>query len=329
MKGIAIRQPGGPEMLEWIECPEPQPAAGECLIAVEASGLNRPDLLQRRGLYPPPAGVSALPGLEVAGRILSGDPAALNVAGLQIGDAVVALVAGGGYAERCVAPVSQCLPLPAGWTMEEGAGLPETFFTVWSNLFDQGALQAGETVLIHGGSSGIGTTAIQLAKAFGARVVVTVGAAEKAAACRDLGADEAIVYRTQDFVSETLRFTGGRGADLILDMVGGDYLSRGQRCLAEDGRLQLIAVQGGSKAELDAGLLLRKRQRIAGSTLRARSEAFKAGIASRLKAKVWPLLSTRQVRVVLSRVFASQEVMLAHETLEAGAHVGKLVLRWN
>ncbi|MBH9553820.1 NAD(P)H-quinone oxidoreductase [Inhella gelatinilytica] len=329
MKGIAIRQPGGPEVLEMIECPEPRTGEGECLIGVVASGLNRPDLLQRRGLYPPPPGCSSLPGLEVAGHVLSGDPAALRAQGLAVGDAVMALVGGGGYAERCVASVSHCLPLPAGWTLEEGAGLPETFFTVWSNLFDQGNLRAGETLLIHGGSSGIGTTAIQLAKAFGAHVLVTVGNKEKAAACCALGADAAILYREEDFVSEVLALTSGRGADLILDMVGGDYLGRDQRCLAEDGRIQVIAVQGGTKAEVDAGLLLRKRQRIAGSTLRPRANAFKAAIAEQLRHRVWPLLVTRQIKPVLAAVFPAADVVRAHEALEAGAHVGKLVLRWN
>lgn len=329
MKGIAIRQPGGPEVLELIECAEPQAGAGECLIAVEASGLNRPDLLQRRGLYPAPPGASELPGLEVAGRIVSGDADALQAAGLQIGEAVVALVAGGGYAERCVAPVAQCLPLPAGWTMEEGAGLPETYFTVWSNLFDQGGLKAGDVVLVHGGSSGIGTTAIQLAHAFGARVLVTVGSEAKAMACLALGAELAINYREQDFVAAVLDATAQRGADLILDMVGGPYLNRDLRCLAEDGRVQLIAVQGGTQSEIDAGLLLRRRLKVAGSTLRARSPAFKAAIAAQLRAKVWPLLAARRIRPVLAQSFDAAEAAEAHRTLEAGVHVGKLALRWN
>lgn len=329
MRAIAIRQPGGPEVLELIECAEPRAGVGECLIAVEASGLNRPDLLQRRGLYPPPPGVSELPGLEVAGRILDGDVQALRAAGLEIGRAVVALVAGGGYAERCVAPVAQCLPLPTGWTMEEGAGLPETFFTVWSNLFDQAGLKAGDVVLVHGGSSGIGTTAIQLARCFGARVLVTVGSESKAMACHALGAELAINYREQDFVAAVLDATGQRGADLILDMVGGPYLNRDLRCLAEDGRVQLIAVQGGTQSEVDAGLLLRRRLTVAGSTLRARSPAFKAAIAQQLRDKVWPLMEARRVRPVMAQSFAAADVVRAHETLEAGVHVGKLVLSWN
>ncbi|MBB5205322.1 NADPH2:quinone reductase [Inhella inkyongensis] len=329
MRGIAIAQAGGPEVLEMIECPDPVPAAGECLIVVRASGLNRPDLLQRRGLYPAPAGVSALPGLEVAGHIVGGDPQALHAAGLAVGDAVVALVAGGGYAEQCVAPVSQCLPLPQGWTMEEGASLPETLFTVWSNVFDQAGLRAGDVLLVHGGSSGIGTTAIQLAKAFGARVLVTVGNEAKASACRALGAELAINYREQDFVRAALDATGQRGVDVVLDMVGGEYLGRDLRCLAEDGRVQLIAVQGGSKAELDAGLLLRRRLTVAGSTLRARSLAYKAAIAEKLRERVWPLLNTRRIRPVLHQVFAAEQVVQAHQTLEEGAHIGKLVLRWN
>lgn len=329
MKAVAIRQPGGPEVLELIECAEPQAGAGECLIAVEASGLNRPDLLQRRGLYPPPAGISALPGLEVAGRVVGGCSDELRAAGFQLGDAVVALVAGGGYAERCTAPLGQCLPLPQGWTMEEGAGLPETYFTVWSNLFDQGRLSGGQSVLIHGGSSGIGTTAIQLAKAFGARVLVTVGSAAKAQACLALGADLAINYRDQDFVSETLAFTGRRGVDLVLDMVAGSYLGRNLQCLTDDGRVQVIAVQGGVQAELDVGLLLRRRLTVAGSTLRARPVAFKAAVATQLREKVWPLMADRRIRPVLAQVFPATDAVDAHRALEAGAHIGKLVLRWN
>ena len=329
MKAIAIRQPGGPEVLEMIECAGPQLVTGECLIAVEASGLNRPDLLQRRGMYPPPEGVSALPGLEVAGRIVGACPDDLQAAGFQLGDAVVALVAGGGYAEQCAAPLAQCLPLPPGWTMAEGAGLPETFFTVWSNLFDQGRLAAGQTVLIHGGSSGIGTSAIQLAKAFGARVLVTVGSAAKAQACLALGADLAINYREQDFVSEVLGFTAQRGVDLVLDMVAGPYLGRNLQCLADDGRVQVIAVQGGVKAELDAGMLLRRRLIVAGSTLRSRPVAFKAAVAMQLREKVWPLLAERRIRPVLSRVFPAAAVVEAHRALEAGAQIGKLVLHWD
>lgn len=328
MRGIGIAQPGGPEVLTLGEHPEPQAGAGECLIRVQASGINRPDVLQRKGLYPPPPGASMLPGLEVAGVIESGDLQALQAAGLAVGDPVCALVAGGGYAEYCVAPVAQCLPVPAGWSLIEAAGLPETCFTVWSNLFDQGGLKAGDRVLVHGGSSGIGVTAIQLAKAFGARVWVTVGSSEKAAACLALGADGAINYREQDFVAEGLAAAGGQGFDLILDMVAGSYIARNQQVLAEEGRLLVIAVQGGSKAELDAGVLLRKRQRISGNTLRTRPVAFKAAIAAQLRARVWPLLASGSIRPVLHRVWPAAQAVEAHRELEAGAHVGKLVLSW-
>ncbi|WP_374433240.1 NAD(P)H-quinone oxidoreductase [Inhella sp.] len=328
MRGIGFAQPGGPEVLTLGEHPEPQAGAGECLIRVVASGVNRPDVLQRKGLYPPPPGISLLPGLEVAGFIESGDADALQAAGLSVGDAVCALVAGGGYAERCMAPIAQCLPVPEGWSLVEAAGLPETCFTVWSNLFDQGGLRAGDRVLIHGGSSGIGVSAIQLAKAFGAQVWVTVGHADKTKACLALGADGAINYREQDFVAEGLRATQGQGFDLILDMVAGPYIARDQQVLAEEGRLLVIAVQGGTKAELDAGTLLRKRQRISGNTLRSRPAAFKAAIAAQLRAKVWPLLAQGAVRPVIHRVWPAAQAAEAHRELEAGAHVGKLVLSW-
>lgn len=328
MRGIAIAQPGGPEVLTLGEHPEPLAGAGECRIRVMASGVNRPDVLQRKGLYPAPPGASPLPGLEVAGIIESGDTEALRAMGLAVGDAVCALVAGGGYAELCVAPVAQCLPVPTGWSLSEAAGLPETYFTVWSNLFDQGGLKRGDRVLIHGGSSGIGVAAIQLAKAFGAQVWVTVGSAAKAQACLDLGAEGAINYREQDFVAEGLAATAGRGFDLVLDMVAGPYVARNQQVLAEEGRILVIAVQGGSKAELDAGALLRKRQRISGSTLRSRPEAFKAAIAAQLRAKVWPLLNQGQVRPVLHRVWPAAQAADAHREMETGAHIGKLVLAW-
>lgn len=328
MKAIAISRPGGPEVLQLIERADPVAGVGECLIAVEAYGLNRPDVLQRKGAYPPPAGASDLPGLEVAGRILGGDAAALVAAGLQPGDAVCALVAGGGYAERCVAPVGQCLPVPAGWSMAEAASLPETFFTVWSNVFERAALQPGESLLVHGGSSGIGVTAIQLAKALGSRVLVTVGTAEKAAACVRLGADVAINYREQDFVAEAKAATGGRGVDVILDMVAGDYVARNVQCLADDGRAVIIAVQGGVKAEFDAGQVLRRRLSITGSTLRPRSLAFKAGIARALRERVWPLLAQRRIAPVIYRELPAAEAAQAHALMESGEHVGKIVLSW-
>lgn len=328
MRAIAISQPGGPEVLQLQTLPEPQAGAGECLIAVEAYGINRPDVLQRKGAYPPPAGASPLPGLEVAGRIVSGDAAALAAAGLRVGDAVCALVAGGGYAERCVAPVEQCLPVPEGWSMAEAASLPETFFTVWSNVFERATLKAGESTLIHGGSSGIGVTAIQLAKAFGARVLVTVGSAAKAQACLQLGADVAINYREQDFVAEVKAATQGRGVDVILDMVAGDYIGRGVQCLADDGRMVIIAVQGGVKAEFDAGQVLRRRLTISGSTLRPRSLAFKAGIARALKERVWPLLASRTIAPVIYQQLPADQAAQAHALMESGEHVGKIVLVW-
>lgn len=328
MKAIAISRPGGPEVLQLIERTDPVAGVGECLIAVEAYGINRPDVLQRKGAYPPPAGASDLPGLEVAGRILGGDAAALAAAGLQPGDAVCALVAGGGYAERCVAPVGQCLPVPAGWSMAEAASLPETFFTVWSNVFERAALQPGESLLVHGGSSGIGVTAIQLARALGSRVLVTVGTAEKAAACVRLGADVAINYREQDFVAEAKAATGGRGVDVILDMVAGDYVARNVQCLADDGRAVIIAVQGGVKADFDAGQVLRRRLSITGSTLRPRSLAFKAGIARALRERVWPLLAQRRIAPVIYRELPAAEAAQAHALMESGEHVGKIVLSW-
>ena len=329
MKAIAITRPGGPDVLQLIDYPAPVAGAGECLIAVEAYGVNRPDVLQRKGAYPPPPGASELPGLEVAGRIVAGDVAALAAAGFRIGDAVCALVAGGGYAELCTAPIPQCLPVPEGWSMAEAASLPETFFTVWSNVFERARLQAGESILIHGGSSGIGVTAIQLAKAMGAaKVIVTVGNAAKAQACLDLGADLAINYREQDFVAEVLAATGSRGVDVVLDMVAGDYVARNVQCLAEDGRAVIIAVQGGVKAEFDAGLVLRKRLTISGSTLRPRPVSFKAGIAKALRERVWPLLEARRIEPVIYKQFKAEEAAQAHALMESGEHVGKLVLSW-
>ncbi len=328
MKAIAISRPGGPEVLQLIERPDPVAGLGELLIAVEAYGINRPDVLQRKGAYPPPAGASDLPGLEVAGRIVAGDAAELAAAGLKLGDAVCALVAGGGYAQLCVAPIAQCLPVPAGWSMAEAASLPETFFTVWSNVFERARLQPGESLLVHGGSSGIGVTAIQIAKALGSRVLVTVGTADKAEACLKLGADVVINYKTQDFVAEVKAATEGRGVDVILDMVAGAYVERGVQCLADDGRMVIIAVQGGVDARFDAGAVLRRRLTISGSTLRPRSLAFKAGIASALRERVWPLLVSRAVVPVIYRTFAADQAAAAHGLMESGEHVGKIVLSW-
>ncbi|SFR78455.1 NADPH2:quinone reductase [Mitsuaria sp. PDC51] len=328
MKAIAITQPGGPEVLQLIERADPVAGAGECLIRVQAYGINRPDVLQRKGAYPPPAGASDLPGLEVAGVVEAGDAQALAEAGLKVGDAVCALVAGGGYAELCVAPVVQCLPVPKGWSMAEAASLPETFFTVWSNVFERARLQPGESLLVHGGSSGIGVTAIQIAKALGSTVLVTVGTADKAKACLALGADVAINYREQDFVEAVKAATGGRGVDVILDMVAGSYVARNVQCLADDGRAVIIAVQGGVKAEFDAGQVLRRRLTITGSTLRPRPIAFKAGIARALRERVWPLLESRAIAPVIFRQLPASEAAAAHALMESGEHIGKIVLSW-
>lgn len=329
MRAVEMNGFGEPGVLKLGERPMPQAGQGELCIHVAASGVNRPDVLQRKGHYAPPPGTSDLPGLEVAGVIVAGDAAAMAAQGLKLGDRVCALVAGGGYAEYCVAPVSQCLPVPAGLSDLEAAALPETFFTVWSNVFDRGALQAGEILLIQGGSSGIGVTAIQLAKAFGAQVIVTAGSDEKCQACRDLGADNAINYRTQDFVAEVQRITAGKGVDVILDMVAGDYVAREVEVLAEDGRLVIIAVQGGVKAEFNAGLVLRRRLQITGSTLRPRPVAFKAAIARALQAKVWPLLVAGKVRPVIHSRFPAARAAEAHALMESNQHIGKIMLSWS
>ena len=337
MKCIEIREYGAPEVLVPAERATPVAGAGEVLIRVSASGVNRPDVLQRTGNYPVPPGASDLPGLEVAGVIESGDAAAMAQAGFKVGDRVCALVAGGGYAEYCVAPVAQCLPVPRGLTDVEAASLPETFFTVWSNVFDRGRLQKGETLLVQGGTSGIGVTAIQLGKAAGATVVVTAGSDEKCAAALKLGADHAINYKATDFVEEVKRLTGGQGVDVILDMVAGDYVKREVECLAEDGRLVIIAVQGGIKAEFNAGLVLRRRLTITGSTLRPRPVAFKGAIAQALKKTVWPWLESGVVKPVIHSVFAASEAgdglpsgaARAHALMQSGDHVGKIVLTWS
>ena len=328
MQVIAITNPGAPDVLRLADADTPTAGAGEVLIRVHASGVNRPDVLQRKGAYPPPAGASPIPGLEVAGVVASGDTEAMAAAGLKVGDTVCALVAGGGYASWCVAPVVQCLPVPKGLSMVEAAALPETFFTVWSNVFDRAGLLAGETVLIQGGSSGIGVTAIQLAKAMGAHVLVTAGSDEKCQACLDLGADHAINYKTSDFGERVLALTQGRGVDVILDMVAGSYVAREVGCLAEDGRLVIIAVQGGIDASFDASLVLRKRLKITGSTLRPRPVAFKAAIAAQLKATVWPLLEAGSVRVQIFKTFAAADAAQAHALMESNAHIGKIMLTW-
>jgi len=328
VRAIEITAPGKPEVLRETDRPTPAFGAGETLIRVAASGINRPDVLQRKGLYPVPPGASDIPGLEVAGTIVDGDRDALAAAGFAIGARVCALVAGGGYAELCVAPIGQCLPSPAKLSDIEAASLPETFFTVWSNVFDRVRLQPGETLLVHGGSSGIGVTAIQMAKAWGATVLTTVGSAEKAAACRALGADHAIDYKNQDFVAEVLRLTDGKGTDVVLDMVAGEYIGRDVKCLAEDGRIVIIAVQGGSQSTVDASLVLRRRLVITGSTLRPRPVAFKAKIAEALRKTAWPWLESGAVKPVIHQVFPAAEAARAHALMESNQHIGKLVLTW-
>ncbi len=328
MRAVEISSFGAPEVLRLGDRPVPVPGVGELLIRVSASGINRPDVLQRAGHYAPPPGASDLPGLEVAGVIESGDAQALALAGLQVGDRVCALVAGGGYAQWCVAPVGQCLPVPDGLSDVEAASLPETFFTVWSNVFDRGRLQPGEWLLVQGGTSGIGVTAIQLAKSWGAQVIATAGSDEKCAACMALGASHAINYRTQDFVEEVHRMTGRRGVDVVLDMVAGDYVAREVECLAEDGRLVIIAVQGGVKSSLNAGLVLRRRLTVTGSTLRPRSVEFKAAIAQALRQHVWPLIASGRVRPVIYRTFDASEAAQAHALMESNQHTGKIVLTW-
>ncbi|MBJ2155393.1 NAD(P)H-quinone oxidoreductase [Variovorax sp. IB41] len=336
MKAIEITSYGAPEVLRVADRPDPVAGVGELLIRVAASGVNRPDVLQRMGHYPVPPGASDLPGLEVAGEIVSGDAAALAEAGFKIGDHVCALIAGGGYAQLCVAPVAQCLPVPKGWSDVDAASLPETFFTVWSNVFERGRLQKGETLLIQGGSSGIGVTAIQIAKALGATVIVTAGSDDKCEACKKLGADHAINYRTSDFVEEAKKLTGGKGVDVILDMVAGDYVAREIECLAEDGRLVIIAVQGGVKAQINAGLVLRRRLTITGSTLRPRPVAFKGAIAKALREKVWPLLENGAIKPVIHSTFVAagepdgttSGAAQAHTLMESNQHIGKIVLTW-
>ncbi len=323
MTAIEIREPGGPEVLVPGTRPVPEPSAGEVLIRVAAAGVNRPDVLQRQGNYPPPPGASDIPGLEIAGTVVALGP---EVSELVLGDRVTALVTGGGYAEYCAAPVPQCLPIPKGLSAVEAAGMPETFFTVWTNVFDRGRLQAGEAFLVHGGSSGIGTTAIQLAKAFGARVFATAGSAEKCRACEALGAERAVNYREEDFVEAVKAATEGAGVDVILDMVGGDYIQRNISALAPDGRLCSIAFLGGSKAEVDFLPMMLKRITISGSTLRARSVEFKGAIARNLKAKVWPLVEAGRVKPVVHATFPLAEAAGAHALMESSHHIGKIVL---
>jgi len=323
MTAIEIAGFGGPEVLKPTQRPRPKPGAGELLIEVAAAGVNRPDVLQRQGGYKPPPGASDIPGLEIAGRV-----AALGegVAGWRVGDGATALVAGGGYAEYCVAPVPQCLPVPRGLDMVEAAAIPETFFTVWTNVFDRGRLKPGESFLVHGGSSGIGTTAIQLAHAFGSRVFATAGSAEKCAACVKLGADRAIDHRREDFVAVIEEATGGRGVDVILDMVGGGYFARNMKILALEGRLVQIAYLQGGKAEIDLGSLMMKRQTLTGSTLRPRTVAEKGVIAAALREKVWPLIESGRIAPVIFKTFPLAQAADAHRLMESNSHIGKIVL---
>jgi NADPH2:quinone reductase len=323
MKAIEISAPGGPEVLIIRERPAPVAAAGEVLIGVAAAGVNRPDVAQRRGMYPPPPGASDIPGLEVAGTVVA---IGARVTGLAVGDRICALVTGGGYAEFCVAPEEQCLPVPRGLSLVEAASLPENYFTVWSNVFDRGRLARGESLLVQGGSSGIGVCAIQLAHALGSRVFATAGSAEKCTACEHLGAERAINYRFEDFVEATKTATGGRGVDVILDMVGGAYVPREIAALAEEGRLVMISTQGGAKTEIDLRTLMAKRASITGSTLRSRSPEFKGGIARSLREKVWPLLESGAVKAVVHATFPLADAADAHRLMESSGHIGKIVL---
>ncbi|NKB50394.1 MAG: zinc-binding dehydrogenase [Alphaproteobacteria bacterium] len=323
MTAIEIAESGGPEVLRPVERPVPAAAPGEILIAVAAAGVNRPDVAQRAGLYPPPPGASDLPGLEVAGEVVAlGD----GVSDWQAGDKVCALVSGGGYAQYVSVPAVQVLPVPNGFDMITAAGIPETFFTVWANVFDRGGLTAGESILIHGGSSGIGTTAIQLARAFGATAYVTVGTAEKARFCEELGAAAAINYKQQDFVDEIKAATEGAGVDVILDMVGGDYLPRNIRLLRADGRLLQVALMGGVKGELDLGRVMTRRLVVTGSTLRPRSTVFKGEIAQSLRDRVWPLFEAGEISPVIHQTFALNEAAQAHALMETSTHIGKIIL---
>ena len=323
MTAIEIREPGPPQVLRAVARPVPQPQAGEVLIRVAAAGVNRPDILQRKGLYPPPPGASDIPGLEVAGEVIATGP---DVREPAVGARVCALVAGGGYAQYSVAPAVQCLPVPGPLTLEEAAALPETFFTVWLNVFERARLQPGETLLVHGGSSGIGTTAILLGKAFAARIIVTAGTAAKCAACRELGAELAINYRETDFVEATLRATDGRGADVILDMVGGDYVARNVAAAAPEGRIALIATQGGVKAEIDLRQMMSKRITLTASTLRPQSVQNKGRLARALRERVWPLFASKGLKPVIHARFPLTDAAGAHKLMESDTHIGKIVL---
>ena len=324
MRAIEITKAGPPDVLRLCYRDKPTPGPGELLIRVHAAGVNRPDVFQRLGSYAPPPGASDLPGLEVAGEVVEGDFAA---SGFKAGDLVCALVQGGGYAEYAVAPIEQCLPVPQGLSLIEAASLPETYFTVWSNVFDRARLGPGESLLVQGGTSGIGVTAIQLASTLGHRVFATAGSDEKARACEQLGAERGINYRREDFAACVKQLTGDNGVDVILDMVGGDYLPREISCLADDGRIVIIALLGGAKGTLDMGQVLRRRLTVTGSTLRPRSVAFKAAIARQLRDKVWPLLESKQIRPVIYESFPLEQAVEAHKLMESSTHVGKIMLQ--
>ncbi len=324
MRHITVREPGLPEVMTVVEGAVPAPRAGEVLIAVAYAGVNRPDCLQRAGAYPPPADASPILGLEVAGTVAA---CGEGVVQWKVGDAVCALTPGGGYAEYCTTPAAWCLPPPAGFTLEQAASLPETCFTVWNNVFDRAHLSAGETLLVHGGTSGIGITAIQLAKVFGAHVITTAGSAEKVAFCRELGADHAIDYRAQDFVAEVAHITGKRGVDVVLDMVGGDYIEKNLRCLAADGRLVQIAFLKGGRAEIDWRPVMVKRLTITGSTLRASPYERKVALAQTLRERVWPLFAQRKLRTVIHATFPLAQAAQAHALMESSHHIGKIMLK--
>jgi NADPH2:quinone reductase len=326
MKVVEITAPGAPDVLRVGSRPRPQPGAGEVLIRVLAAGVNRPDVLQRRGAYPPPAGAPDTPGLEVAGIVEAGDAGTLAAAGLRMGDAVCALLAGGGYAEYCATPAGQVLPVPRGLSFAEAAALPETYFTVWSNVFDRARLAQGESLLVQGGTSGIGVAAIQLAAALGHTVFATAGSDDKCRACETLGARRAINYRSEDFVAVVREATNGRGVDVVLDMVAGDYVPREVECLADDGRIVIIATLGGASAQINLGAVLRRRLTITGSTLRPRPPEFKAAIAQRLRANVWPLFEAGRLKPMLFRRFPLADAAAAHALMESSQHIGKIVL---
>lgn len=323
MRAVEIKEPGAPEVLVATERPMPVPGPGEVLIKVHAAGINRPDVFQRQGNYAPPPGASDIPGLEVSGEIVSGD---VGASGFKIGDLVCALVAGGGYAEYCVAPIEQCMSIPQGLSMIEAAGLPETYFTVWSNVFDRGRLSEGERFLVHGGASGIGTTAIQLATALGHEVYATVGSDDRVKAVQALGATKGINYKTQDFVEEIKSATNGKGVDVILDMVAGDYIARDVKCLADDGRIVIIATLGGSHSSFNANEVMRRRITITGSTLRPRPVSFKAAIAKQLQERVWPLLSQGRIKPIIHTTMPLEDAAKGHAMMEAGEQIGKIIL---